>query len=77
MTVDADNRGMNMIEKPIYYMSAESLAVEENHFLLDIVYVTDDGAELLAWKKYAVKPTKRQVRKLTKFALNHIKQIQG
>lgn len=66
-----------MIEKPIYYMSAESLTVEENHFLLDIVSVTDDGAELLAWKKYAAKPTKRQARKLTKFALNHIKQIQG
>ncbi|WP_423135854.1 DUF7279 family protein [Morganella morganii] len=34
------------------------------------------SAELLAWKKYAVKPTKRQVRKLTKFVLSHIKQIQ-
>ncbi|RUT65578.1 hypothetical protein CKG00_03500 [Morganella morganii] len=65
-----------MIEKPIYYMSAERPTVEENHFLLYIVSVTDDGSELLAWKKFTVEPTKRQVRKLTKFALNHIKQIQ-
>lgn len=66
-----------MIEKPIYYMSAERPTVEESHFILDIVSVTDDGAELLAWKKFAVKPTKRQVRKLTKFVLSHIKHIQG
>ena len=65
-----------MIEKPIYYMSAERPAAEDNHFLLHIVSVTDDGAEDLGWKKYAVKPTKRQVRKLTKFVLNHIKQTQ-
>ena len=65
-----------MLERPIYYMSAERPTVEENHFLLAIVSVTDDGAESLAWKKYAVKPTKRQVRKLTKFVLSHIKQIQ-
>lgn len=66
-----------MIEKPIYYMSAERPTVKENHFLLHIVSVTGDGAELLAWKKFSVKPTKRQVRKLTKFVLNHIKQTQG
>lgn len=65
-----------MIEKPIYYMSAERPTVEENHFSLHVVSVTDDGAELLAWKKFSVKPTRRQMRKLTKFALNHIKQIQ-
>ncbi|EMM6385952.1 hypothetical protein RX481_002336 [Morganella morganii] len=65
-----------MIEKPIYYMSAERPSVEENHFLLCITSVTDGGAEALSWKKFSVKPTKRQVRKLTKFVLNHIKQIQ-
>ncbi|MGJ7112332.1 hypothetical protein ABM012_00180 [Morganella morganii] len=65
-----------MIEKPIYYMSAKRPTVEENHFLLHIVSVTDGGAEDLGWKKFAVKPTKRQMRKFTKFALNHIKQIQ-
>ncbi len=65
-----------MIEKPIYYMSAERPTVEENHFFLCITSVTDGGAEDLGWKKYAVKPTKRQVRKLTKFVLSHIKQIQ-
>ncbi len=66
-----------MIEKPVYYMSAERPTVKENHFLLCIASVTDGGAEALGWKKYAVKPTKRQVRKLTKFVLNHIKQTQG
>lgn len=34
---------MNMIEKPIYYMSAERPSVEENHFLLCITSVTDGG----------------------------------
>ncbi|HAS8353772.1 TPA: hypothetical protein I7721_22150 [Vibrio vulnificus] len=66
-----------MIEKPIYYMTSERPTVEENHFLLCITSVTNGGAETLGWKKYAVKPTKRQVRKLTKFVLSHIKQIQG
>lgn len=65
-----------MIEKPIYYMSAERLTVEENHFLLCVVSVTGDGGELLCEKKFVVKPTRRQVREFTKLALNHIKQIQ-
>lgn len=65
-----------MIEKPIYYMSAERPTVKENHFLLCIASVTDGGAEALGWKKFSVKPTKRQARKLTKFVLNHLKQIQ-
>lgn len=65
-----------MIEKPIYYMSAERPTVKENHFLLCIASVTDGGAEALGWKKFSVKPTKRQACKLTKFVLNHLKQIQ-
>lgn len=47
-----------MIEKPIYYMSSERPTVEENHFSLNIVSVTYDGAELLAWKKICSKTNK-------------------
>ncbi|MBT0351377.1 hypothetical protein ISO70_01695 [Morganella morganii subsp. morganii] len=66
-----------MIEKPIYYISAERPTVEENYFLLSIVSITGDGGELLCEKKFVVKPTRRQVREFTKLAINHIKQIQG
>lgn len=65
---------MNMIEKPIYYMSAERITIKESHFLLCIVKVSVDGCELLAEKKFAVKPTKRQIRKVTKFVMSHIKR---
>ncbi|HCR3555326.1 TPA: hypothetical protein ON737_001352 [Morganella morganii] len=66
-----------MIEKPIYYISAERPTVEENYFLLRIVSITGDGGELLCEKKFVVKPTRRQVREFTKLVINHIKQIQG
>ncbi|NIH21808.1 hypothetical protein HBM99_05475 [Providencia heimbachae] len=63
-----------MIEKPIYYMSAERTTIKESHFLLCIVKVSSDGCELLDEKKFAVKPTKRQIRRATKFVMNHIKR---
>lgn len=65
---------MNMIEKPIYCVSAERTTIKENHFLLCVVKVSSEGCELLAEKKFAVKPTKRQIRKVTKFVMNHIKR---
>lgn len=67
---------MNMIEKPIYYMSAERTTIKENHFLLCVVKASVDGCELLAEKKFAVKPTNRQVRKVTKFVMSHIKKVE-
>lgn len=63
-----------MIEKLIYYMSAERITIKESHFLLCIVKASIDGCELLAEKKFAVKPTRRQVRKVTKFVMSHIKR---
>ncbi|HHU0601458.1 TPA: DUF7279 family protein [Proteus mirabilis] len=63
-----------MIEKPIYYMSAERETIKENHFSLCIVKSSVDGCEFLAEKKFAVKPTKRQIRKVTKFVMSHIKR---
>ncbi|HFD6682094.1 MULTISPECIES: DUF7279 family protein [Providencia] len=63
-----------MIEKPIYYISAERTTIKKNHFLLCIVAVSGDGCELLAEKKFVVKPTRRQIRKVTKFVINHIKR---
>ncbi|WP_323086593.1 hypothetical protein, partial [Providencia alcalifaciens] len=64
----------NMIEKPIYYISAERTIIKENHFSLCIVAVSGDGCELLAEKKFVLKPTRRQIRKVTKFVINHIKR---
>jgi len=64
-----------MLEKPIYYMSAERITIRESHFSLCIVKVSVDGCELLAEKKFAVKPTKRQIRKVTKFVMSHIKKV--
>lgn len=65
-----------MLEKPIYYMSAERITIRESHFSLCIVKVSVDGCELLAEKKFAVKPTKRQIRKVTKFVMSHIKKVE-
>ncbi|WP_442959578.1 DUF7279 family protein [Providencia sp. PROV149] len=67
---------MNMIEKPIYYMSAERPTIKESHFSLCIVKVSSDGCELLSEKKFAVKPTKRQIRKVTKFVMNHTRKVE-
>ncbi|EMF7616483.1 TPA: hypothetical protein U2M23_003229 [Providencia stuartii] len=65
-----------MIEKPIYYMSAERTTIKESHFLLCFVKVSSDGCELLAEKKFAVKPTAQQIRKVTKFVMNHINKVE-
>lgn len=62
-----------MIEKPIYYISAERTTIKKNHFLLCIVTVSGDCCELLAEKKFVVKSTRWQIRKVTKFVINHIK----
>ncbi|MEY1578258.1 hypothetical protein AB7Z98_05200 [Providencia manganoxydans] len=63
-----------MLEKPVYYMSSERITIKESHFSLCIVKVSVDGCELLSEKKFAVKPTKRQIRKVTKFVMNRIKR---
>lgn len=64
-----------MLEKPIYYMSSERITIKESHFSLCIVKVSSDGCELLAEKKFAAKPTKRQIRKVTKFVMSHIRRL--
>lgn len=62
------------LRKHVFYMSAEMDFINECHFSL---FIVGNHERLPAEIKFSAKPTRRQIRKASKFVMNHIKRIQG
>ncbi|WP_457810125.1 DUF7279 family protein [Providencia rustigianii] len=60
------------LRKHVFYMTPHtSPYINEYHFSL---FIIGNHERLPAEIKYPVRPTKRQIRKVTKFVMNHIKR---